>query len=218
MMKTFKAFVFDFDGTLAELNLDFTFMKDCLVALSREYGIEGDGLKDLLILELIESVRDLLYRKDPRKAVSFSYAAYRRIEEIEIEAARKGSLLEGTLLLLTTLKERGNAVAVITRNCSAALKSVFPRIEDYCNVLLSRDKTTNVKPHPDHLIKALHILDASPEFAVMVGDHPMDICLGREVGTYTIGVLTGYTQADRLIASGADLVLNRAVDILDILT
>src|SRR5512136_285580 len=153
MMKTFKAFVFDFDGTLAELNLDFTFMKDCLVALSREYGIEGDGLKDLL------------YRKDPRKAVSFSYAAYRRIEEIEIEAARKGSLLEGTLLLLTTLKERRNAVAVITRNCSAALKSVFPQIEDYCNVLLSRDKTTHVKPHPDHLIKALHILDASPEFA-----------------------------------------------------
>jgi phosphoglycolate phosphatase len=50
----------------------------------------------------------------------------------------------------------------------------------------------------------------------MVGDHPLDIQLGREVGTYTIGVLTGHTRAEALFASGADLVLNRAVEILDL--
>jgi len=216
-MRSLKAFVFDFDGTLAELNLDFNFMKDSLLNLSREFGIKDDNLKNLLILELIDTVRDLIDEKDPRNAMDFSDKAYILIEEIEIEAARKGALLNGTLLLLTTLKERGNAIGIITRNCHAALMNVFPQIENYCDVVISRDKTTHVKPHPDHLIKTLSLLGASPDSAVMIGDHPLDIHLGRKVGTYTVGVLTGYSQADTLIASGADLILNRAVEILDIL-
>jgi hypothetical protein len=67
-----------------------------------------------------------------------------------MEAARRGALLSGTLLLLTTLKKRGNAIGIITRNCHAALMNVFPQIEDYCDVLLSRDQAIHVKPHPDH--------------------------------------------------------------------
>ncbi|ABC77104.1 HAD family hydrolase [Syntrophus aciditrophicus] len=216
MIRKFKAFVFDFDGTLAELNLDFTFMKESLIVLSRQYGIDGEDLNDLLILELIETVRNRIFRDDPTKASDFYNTAHFRIRAIELEAARRGALLSGTLLLLTTLKKRGNAIGIITRNCRAALKNVFPQIEDYCDVLLSRDQTIHVKPHPDHLIRTLSILGASPEQTVMVGDHPLDIQLGREVGTYTIGVLTGHTRAEALFASGADLVLNRAVEILDL--
>lgn len=217
-VRGFHAFVFDFDGTLAELNLDFTFMKERLIALSRQYGIDGDHLKGLLILELIETVRNLISGKDPRGALDFYDAAHRLIREIEMEAAGRGALLNGTLLLLSTLKKRGKAVGIITRNCHAALLNVFPQIETYCDVVLSRDQTPLVKPHPDHLIKTLGLLAVSPNRAVMIGDHPLDIRLGLAVGTYTIGVLTGYTQADALIGAGADLVLNRAAEILDILT
>jgi len=216
-IRRLKAFVFDFDGTLAELNIDFNFMKDSLLILSREYGIDDDNLNDLLILELIETVRDFIDRTDPLKAIDFFKTAHLLIEKIEIESARKGALLNGTILLLTTLKKRGSAIGVITRNCDAALMKVFPQIGNYCDVVLSRDKTTHVKPHPDHLIKTLSLMDTSPDSAVMIGDHPLDIRLGRNVGTYTVGVLSGYSQADKLIASGADLILNRAVEILDIL-
>jgi len=216
-MKSFQAFVFDFDGTLAELNLDFAFMKNSVISLSGKYGVSDETLKDLLILELIETVRDRISREDPPGAAAFFDAAHRLIQEIEIEAARRGSLLSGTLHLLTSLKKRGKPVGIITRNCYAALTHVFPRIQDYCDVVLSRDQTTHVKPHPDHLLRTLTLLKTSPDQAVMVGDHPLDIRLGRQVGAYTIGVLTGYSRAEALIASGADRVLDRAVEILDIL-
>jgi phosphoglycolate phosphatase len=215
--KTFKSFVFDFDGTLAELNLDFNFMRNSVIALSFEFGIACENLKNLLILELIDNVRDLIAQDDPEKALYFFNEAHLRIKEIEMEAAHKGALLEGTLSLLTTLKHMEIPVGIISRNSHAALMQIFPNITDYCAVVLSRDKTVHVKPHTDHLIQALRYLRTSPSDAVMVGDHPLDIHLGREVGTYTIGVLTGYTQADTLFASGADLVLNRAVEILDVL-
>jgi phosphoglycolate phosphatase len=217
-MRIFKAFVFDFDGTLAELNLDFKFMKDSVISLAGQYGIADENLKDLLILELIEAVRERISRHDPLKASSFFKTAHRLIKEIEIEAARRSALLSGTLSLLTTLKKRGHPVGIITRNCYAALTGVFPEIKNYCDVVLSRDQTLHVKPHPDHLLRTLALLDTVPEQAVMVGDHPLDIGLGRKVGTYTIGVLTGHSSADALVASGADRVLNRAVEILDLLT
>ncbi|SEM37953.1 phosphoglycolate phosphatase [Syntrophus gentianae] len=218
-MKSFKAFVFDFDGTLAELNIDFKIMKARVISLSREYGIaDEESLKDLLILELIEAVRERISREDQSGSAAFFRAAHALIEEIEIEAACRSVLLSGTLTLLKTLKKRGHAVGIITRNCHAALTCVFPEIEDYCDVLLSRNHTTNVKPHPDHLLRTLTLLDADPGQAVMVGDHPLDIGLGRKVGTYTIGVLTGHSSAAMLTASGADRVLNRAVEILDLLT
>ncbi|OPY14423.1 MAG: Phosphoglycolate phosphatase [Syntrophus sp. PtaB.Bin001] len=215
--RLFKAFVFDFDGTLAELNLDFNFMRNSIIALSGQYGIRSEGLHDFLILELIDIVRDLISKNDPAKAVRFFNEAHHLIKEIEMEAANQGALLEGTLLLLTTLKNKGIPVGIISRNCHSALVRVFPNIADYCSVVLSRDKTIHVKPHSGHLVQALRCLDTSPAKAVMVGDHPLDIHLGRQVGTYTIGVLTGYTQADSLFASGADLVLNRAFEILEIL-
>jgi len=218
-MKRFKAFVFDFDGTLAELNIDFKLMKDRVISLAWEFGITDEHLlKDLPILELIEAVRDRICGNDPPRATVFFTSAHRLIEEIEIEAARTSSLLSGTLYLLTTLKKQGHPVGIITRNCQAALTHVFPDIEDYCDVLLSRDHTENVKPHPDHLLRTLTLLDTIPEQAVMVGDHPLDIGLGRKVGTYTVGVLTGHSSADALVASGADHVLNSAVEILDFLT
>lgn len=217
-MKYFKAFVFDFDGTLAELNIDFKLMKNRVISLAGEYDIADDSLKELLILELIEAVRKRIARNDPPRAAVFYRAAHDLIEEIEIEAARKSALLSGTLSLLTTLKKRGHPVGIITRNCHAALICVFPQIESYCDVLLSRDHTEHVKPHPDHLLRTLNLLETAPHEAVMVGDHPLDIGLGREVGTYTIGVLTGHSSADTLVASGADRILNCAVEILDLLS
>jgi histidinol phosphatase-like enzyme len=39
--------------------------------------------------------------------------------------------------------------------------------------------TRRVKPHPEHLLTALKLLDVPPERAIMVGDHPMDITLGK---------------------------------------
>ena len=48
-------------------------------------------------------------------------------------------------------------------------------------------------------------LDVPPGEAAMVGDHPMDIRAGKEAGLRTIGVLTGYSQAEALHRAGADL-------------
>jgi phosphoglycolate phosphatase len=64
------------------------------------------------------------------------------------------------------------------------------------------------------MLKALQV---KPENAAMVGDHPMDMRIGRDTGVYAIGVLTGHSGREELERAGADLILNAATDIPGIL-
>ncbi len=136
---------------------------------------------------------------------------------MEIEAAANGELFPQTKELFTRLKLSEVSTGVITRNCDKAIKTVFPDILSYCKAVVCRDMVKNVKPHPEHLNKALQMLNSSANTTLMIGDHPLDIQTGRNLGTYTAGVLTGNFQKSDFINAGADLVLPQAVNILNLI-
>jgi phosphoglycolate phosphatase len=134
---------------------------------------------------------------------------------MEIEAAAEGALFDGTRMLLAGLAGRSIRTGVVTRNCRIAVLKVFPDIAHHCQIVLTRDDTECVKPHPEHLHAALRALGVVPSEAIMVGDHPLDILLGRTAGTGTVGVLTGHSGREELRAARADLIVDQAVDILN---
>lgn len=212
--RSFKAIVFDFDGTLAELNIDFSGMRAVLLELIARYGIPTEGMTNLHILEMIEAAANRLAHHSPDEASSFSRIAHALITRIEVEAASRGTLFAGTKPLLTELGHRSIRIGVVTRNCRAAVSKAFPDIDRYCHAVLTRDDTERIKPHPEHLTTALSLLGALPADAAMVGDHPLDIQLGRQTGTYTIGVLSGHSTREALVGAGADLVLPDASSLL----
>ena len=103
--------------------------------------------------------RNIKSRSSPQKAKIFTNKAIKLIEAMEIEAAVNGELFPQTKELLTRLKLSEISTAVITRNCEKAVKTVFPDILSYCDVVVCRDEVKNVKPHPEHLNKALQMLN-----------------------------------------------------------
>ena len=212
-----KTVIFDFDGTLAKLNIDFKQMRDAVLKLISSYGIERNHLQTDFILEMINIVKNILYRSSPQEAEIFNNKAIKTIEAMEIEAAINGELFPETKELLTRLKLSGISTAVITRNCDKAIKTVFPDILSYCEAVVCRDAVKNVKPHPEHLNTALQVLNSMANTALMIGDHPLDIQTGRNAGTYTAGVLTGHFRKSDFLNAGADLVLYKASDLLNII-
>jgi len=54
-MRHLKAILFDFDGTLAELNIDFLQMRRAVIDLMSNYCSLQDGMEDLYVLEMIEA-------------------------------------------------------------------------------------------------------------------------------------------------------------------
>jgi phosphoglycolate phosphatase len=119
--------------------------------------------------------------------------------------------------MLESLKEKGIKVGIITRNCEDAVRKVFPDIDDFCDVFVSRNSVKKVKPHPDHLTHVMRSLKISGEEGVMVGDHIIDIQAGKRVGMKTIGVLTGRTKKGEFGKAGAGYVLRDASEVCELL-
>lgn len=51
----------------------------------------------------------------------------------------------------------------------------------------------------------------------MVGDTTVDIRAGRAAGAQTVGVLSGFGERQELEEAGADVILERALDLADLL-
>jgi len=206
--------IFDFDGTLARLNIDFEQMRREVAALIDRWGVDSRRLQNRFVLELIGEVQTLLGNHSKDQAASFTREAFRIIEDIEVEAARNGSLFDGTKELLTGLKKASLQAGIITRNCEKAVRTVFPDIQAYCPVVVYRNDVRRVKPHPEQINLALSRLGGAPGRSIMIGDHPIDIETGKNAGTRTAGVLTGHFREQDFLQAGADLVLREAPEIL----
>ncbi|WP_018126100.1 HAD family hydrolase [Desulfovibrio oxyclinae] len=211
----FEAVIFDFDGTLAELTLDFTLMKTKIAALGEcflPHRPEPDGTP---ALEWMETLTAHVEREcDRDTALEFNCRCRLAITAMELDAARDGNLFEFTRPLLLGLREHGIATGIITRNTGSAVRTVFPDVNEHTGVLLAREDAPRIKPHPAHLLQALERLGVAPAHALMVGDHPLDMKTGRAAGTATAGVMSGRCDADDLKNAGADLVFEDASRLL----
>ena len=207
-----RALVFDFDGTLAGLEIDFDLMRREIVGLCSEFAV-GNGLSNRYVLEMLAEAERILSARNPETSRLFTARAYAMIEAIELEAARRGSLFPETRSVLTGFKEAGLAMAVITRNFGRAVRTVFPDLDDFFPVFLPREAVSRVKPDPEHLLAALRALDVPPDSTLMVGDHPLDIETGRRAGTMTAGVASGRIGRRELAAAGADAAFDRLADL-----
>jgi phosphoglycolate phosphatase len=215
MKRDLKAIIFDFDGTLAKLNIDFHLMRKTLIDLISSYGVPAQKISHLLALEMIEAGRQWLVEKDGDRCADYVEKTGRLICDIEMDGARSGELISGVREMLAGLKVRGIEPGVLTRNCMEAVLVMFPDIEDFCRAVITREATPKFKPDPEHLRIALNCVKVLPLNAAMVGDHPIDIEVGKKLGTMTIGVLTGYYNREGLEEAGADMIIESAVRILE---
>jgi phosphoglycolate phosphatase len=199
-----NAVVFDFDGTLARLVIDFPEMKRRVAGVAAAWLAarpEPDGLPALEWVQVL--ARDIEAARPGQGPVFFA-AAHAAIQAMEIEAAGRGGLFPFARKMLRDLEHWGVAAAIITRNCGRAVDAVFPDAADCCRAVLPREAVARVKPDPGHLLAALDIVGVPPEEALMVGAHPLAIETGRRAGTRTAGVATGRITQEALRAAGAD--------------
>lgn len=210
--------VFDFDGTLAELHIDFAEMKHQIGALARSYSNAIASDPFLPVLEWLSWLEERIGESVGNNAGEFRQRAFSLIFEMEMEAARKGALFEFTRPILSRLHSIGVRTAIITRNCDAAVRLVFPDIDNHCRAFFARDHVSHPKPDPAHLVLALRAIGADFPSALMVGDHPIDIRTGKAAGVRTAGVFSGSASCSDLLKSGADWVAPNCEELMAVLS
>ena len=210
-----RAVVFDFDGTLARLEIDFDLMRRRVRELGLDFGLTSQDFDGGYILENMDAARAKLAGHSQDQADEFYRQAMEAVERIEIESARQGGLFPVVRSALADLKSARFDLAVITRNMGPAVLTVFPDLTEYCPVFLPREKVTRVKPDPEHLLNALRLMGVPPEEALMVGDHPIDILTGQTAGSMTCGVASGRISREELARAGADLTFDHVGQLAD---
>jgi len=210
-----RGVIFDFDGTLTELTLDFGHLKREFEKVALKYVTE-EKIKPFEGQFVIETVYGL-EKTLGEQADDFKAEAFGRLRELELDASRGKGLYPYTRDVLQRLKDLGIKVGILTRSHVDVLTHVFPDIRQYVQVIVTRHDVKQVKPHPDHATEALRLLDLLPEEAILVGDHPTDILGGQVVGMKTAGVLAGRTSREAFEEAGATYIIEDIRGIPDLL-
>jgi phosphoglycolate phosphatase len=215
MFERARAFLFDFDGTLIQQRIDFDLMRRQALEVVARYGLPTEPLRKMYVLEMIDLVQAQLAAQEPARGRAFYAEVQQVITALELEAAEGAKAFPGVPEFLRTLRERGLAVGIVTRNCRAAVERVLQHNHLPYDVLLTRDDVAQVKPDPRHLAAALEILGIPAPQSVMCGDHPMDVLAGQRIGAMTVGVLPAGKPADYFAEVRPDLVVASVTEILD---
>ena len=106
-----KAVIFDFDGTLAVLNIDFSSMRDRVFELMRHFGVEEEWVRERYLLEIIDEVYPILWEKSPSGAEEFYQKAHQILHEVELRAAGEGKLIPERGEDFENSEREGNSVS-----------------------------------------------------------------------------------------------------------
>lgn len=216
MLDHITTLVFDFDGTLANCPYDFAQMRQSILASACEYGLEPAALDGFGLLESIAEGERLL-EQHAAHGGAFRELAMGRLCAIEYEAAAQTYLLPGVTQALRHLREAGFRLGIVTRNSAAAVERIIGDIALPVDALLTREAVAHPKPHPEHAEQMLALLAGTPALSLMVGDHPTDIAMGKQVGMGTVAVLTGQSNEADLRASAPDWLLPSVLELVELL-
>ena len=217
---TNPAVLFDFDGTLVP-NLDLTDMRRQIAAMAKAAGVPDSVYDGLYIVEIIEASQAWLSNQDTALASSaeaYAAASHQRINDIEMQAASNTAPFTAVRPVLNQLRDKGYRLGIVTRNCRAAVLTMFPDMDEYVDCLHARDDVVHLKPDPRHLQDNLDALGAEASLSVMVGDGALDMQAGQALGMRCVGVLTGSNDTRALTDAGATEVLADYRGLVSLLT
>ncbi|MFB6220195.1 MAG: HAD family hydrolase [Halolamina sp.] len=166
-MNTARPVVYDLDGTLVRLPVDWGAAAEDAAAALRDAGVDPDGPDLWSLLELA---------RETGNADAFETA----VGTHECEAARKSSRLP----LADELANTRGPVGVCSLNCEAACRVALEThgLADRVDAVVGRDSVGTHKPDPEPLLATLRAMGVEPSSAEFVGDSERDEVAARRAG------------------------------------
>lgn len=125
---------------------------------------------------------------------------------------------DGIPELLTALRKRGIKVAVLSNKIDSASQQLieyfFPGKTD---VVFGEHVGVPRKPDPTSCRMVMQQLGVQPEQVLYVGDSGTDMQTAKNAGLYAVGVTWGFRSKEVLLKCGADVLVHRPEQILQIL-
>lgn len=212
----FDTFVFDLDGTLLDTLPDLVELTNATLRAcgypehthDEVLSYVGSGVKAL--------IRMAVPAGTPERKIDQASERWKELYPVYGHNLTKP--YPGVEQLLGQLKQRGMKLAVLSNKFDGAVQEVVGSfLPGFFDAAHGESPDFPRKPDPTGLNRLLAELGTAPERCVFVGDSSNDVRVANAAGAYAVGVTWGYGSRETLVADGADLLVDRASELLEAL-
>lgn len=208
----FKLVIFDLDGTLID---SYAAIHESLNAVLKNFGREPVSLRECRGLvgrgldALLESVLDAAEVEEGIELFRESY---------ERTGPELTELLPGANTVTRKLRERDVTLAIVSNKPSDFSEQLLDHLGlgERFELVLGPDQGFAPKPSPEMIEEVLSELEVDAQDALYVGDMAIDVLTARAAGLLVAVLPTGSASRNELEAASPDHLLDRLVDLLDL--
>lgn len=209
--------IFDLDGTLLNTIDD---LADAGNHVCQAHGwptFPVEQYKHMVGRGIPNLVRQFVPQELGQEAVKVALAEFSAWYDLHKED--KTAPYPGIARAVELLKAAGVSVAVLSNK---AHDLAAPVVEHYFPGLFPRVQGAlpgvPVKPDPTLLHRMMEEMGARPDTTLLVGDSNVDVLTGKNGGLTACGVLWGFRDRAELEGAGADLVIHRPAQLVELVT
>ncbi|WP_298553460.1 HAD family hydrolase [uncultured Algibacter sp.] len=214
---TYKAIIFDLDGTLVNSIADIADAMNVVLA-ERNYPIYdyktyktfvGSGVKSLVI----KALPDMAHKQS-----EIDECLLNMMQVYSKNCTNKTMPYDGILELLDTLNKKEIKLSVLSNKVDSLTKKVSKALlPEYLSPVLGLKEEALKKPNPKVALHICKELNVNPEETIFVGDTNADIQTAINANMKAIGVSWGFRHKKELLESGAEFILEKPLDLLKLL-
>lgn len=211
----YELIVFDMDGTILDTledlknSMNYTLRLHNMPerTLDEIRSFVGNGIRRLIELAVVDGTSE-----DMIKTIHKDF-----MKHYEVHCADFTRPYDGIKDLIKELKKRGYKTAVVSNKADAAVQDLcvqyFPGLFD---LAIGERPETAKKPAPDMVNLALEQLQIPREKAIYIGDSDVDVATARNSNLDMIAVDWGFRSREFLINQGAEIIVSKPEEILDL--
>lgn len=207
--------IFDLDGTLL-----YT-LKDLQIAVNAalmKYGYREKTLEEIRSF-VGNGISKLIERVLPAGMENLDYDNV--LKEFILQYAKNEDAntcpYEGVLEVLDSLVQSGYELAINSNKHNDAVQVLAKRFFPQVRIALGAREGVNVKPNPQGVFDILNFFKEDFEKVFFVGDSDVDVMTAKNAKITSVGVTWGYRSKQSLVEAGADYVIDKPIELLEIL-
>ena len=216
-------FIFDLDGTILD-NMDF-FLRDMPRQVAHFYGSEFTPEMEAFVKSMMFEAfggkklkgKTPIIRAILKTAKLYKIPWYKRLQFLKVnyqvykEGITNMPVIPGAEDMLNILTQKHNiSIGICTTSSEEEIRLRFQNrlqfLDQFNGALIGRDTVKHPKPAPEGILMLSKMWGIPPNRLVMVGDFSADVEAGKNAGTTTIGVLSGFCTPETMKDANPDFI------------